>query len=119
MKDLILPPAFGNRTFFPWLLIYQARDGSSPPQYFLTHGKNFAKFADRPGFRIVGHIKEKADAIAACRWYNDQLRPRKGAHQSIKSLAGVDLKALGLKSEPKPRLFIPKHIKINKDNKDG
>jgi hypothetical protein len=81
-RDLLIPASWGNRRF-PWLLIFREGGEGRPPVFFLTHGRNFSKFADREseGFRIQGHVKEKGDAVQICSELNAEL---KGGHDKKK-----------------------------------
>jgi hypothetical protein len=94
--------------------VYQARSGEAPPRYFLTHGRNFSKFDQRPGYRIIGHLKSRDDATACCRYHNEKLlghkRPRVG-HQLSKLGKDIDLTRLGQPKEKQPRLILPKDFK--------
>lgn len=114
MKDLLLPPSFGNRLTFPWLLIFRRGGEGRPPLYFLTHGRNYSKFQGREkeGFRIVGHIKDRRDAVVCCQWHNEQIpgseAARKAAsrrHQSTTSRSEIDLVRPD-KPRPKPNQII-------------
>lgn len=97
MKDLILPPSYGNRLSFPWLLMYRRGGEWGPPFFFLSHGRNWAKWDSeekkREGFEITGHIKEREDAVVVCKKANEKIKSKKTAnYQTTGSTQGVNLK---------------------------
>lgn len=77
--SLLIRPTIGNSLNFPWLVIWKPGSETSPPTFFLGHGRNFHKYAEKQEkgeVRIIGHVKEKEDAIVVCKKYNDELKKR-------------------------------------------
>lgn len=110
MKDLILPPSYGNRLIFPKLIIFREGAEGRPPIYFITSGRNFEKFATeerrKDGFKIVGHVKEENDAKLICRELNQELRggkKRRPRYQVATTKTHVDIRTNKLWIPPKYR----------------
>ena len=100
MQDLILPPSYGNRLTFPWLIIFFEGRDNRPPEFFLSHGMNWPKWDTeekrREGFRIQGHCKSREDATYVVKELNKKHKLKRLAdrYQSTASKTNVNLKGM-------------------------
>lgn len=91
-KSLILPNTKDPRQL--WLLVRQDPTDGQPGCFFVTHGRNYDKFAKRVGFEITMHSFDKIAIAQACnratRACGPDYQPRHSAHQRAAPLPEAD-----------------------------
>lgn len=50
-----------------WLLVVMHPADNHSGEVFVTHGKNYDKFATRPGFEVIGHGHDRGALTSAAR----------------------------------------------------
>lgn len=64
MSNLILPN--GKRPDL-WLAVKMDPHDQGPGEFFVTHARNYAKFADRSGFTVLAHSYDRVALSIFCR----------------------------------------------------
>ncbi len=58
-----------------WLLVVMHPSDTHSGEVFLTHGRNFDKFSNKPGFEVVAHGWDREDLNSAARKLRRTLGP--------------------------------------------
>lgn len=99
-SGLVLPKGYINNSMYPWLIMFfEGKDGH-PPEFFVSHGRNFKKWDTeqkrREGYQILGHTASKEDASYVVKQYNKKLKGRKNrtGYQTTHSKIPINIRKM-------------------------